>query len=109
MLCLYNTHQFDAAIKVVIFENSLPLPECRFYRICGVGKDLKYRSTSAPLPPCTCLLQAGLRQTRRLQDLGSIWKFQAHGQKEQHHMHLLTVASEGQLPLLISCLTGYQQ
>jgi len=27
-------HQFDAAIKVVIFENSLPLPERRFYRIC---------------------------------------------------------------------------
>ena len=52
MLCLYNTHQFDAAIKVVIFENSLPLLERRFYRICGVGKDLKYRSTSAPLPPC---------------------------------------------------------
>ena len=25
MLCLHNTHQFDAAIKVVIFENSLPL------------------------------------------------------------------------------------
>ncbi|MCD6261413.1 MAG: hypothetical protein J7J52_00110, partial [Deltaproteobacteria bacterium] len=57
-------------IKIVIFENSLPLPERRFYRICGVGKDLKYRSTSAPLPPCTCLPQAGLRQTRRLQDLG---------------------------------------
>ena len=37
------THQFDAAIKVVIFENGLPLPERRFYRICGVGKDLKYR------------------------------------------------------------------
>ena len=40
MLCLYNTHQFDAAIKVVIFENSLPLPERRFYRICRIGKDL---------------------------------------------------------------------
>ncbi|MCD6262627.1 MAG: hypothetical protein J7J52_06360, partial [Deltaproteobacteria bacterium] len=66
------THQFDAAIKVMIFENSLPLPERRFYRICGVGKDLKYRSTSAPLPPCTCLQQAGLRQTRRLQNLGCI-------------------------------------
>jgi len=63
-------HRFDAAINVVIFENSLPLGERRFYRICGVGKDLKYRSTSAPLPPCTCLPQAGLRQTRRLQDLG---------------------------------------
>jgi len=63
-------HRFDAAINVVIFENSLPLGERRFYRICGVGKDLKYRSTSAPLPPCTCLQQAGLRQTRRLQDLG---------------------------------------
>ena len=25
------THQFDAAIRVVIFENSLPLPERRFY------------------------------------------------------------------------------
>ena len=35
------THQFDAAIKVVIFENSLPLPERRVYQICGVGKDLK--------------------------------------------------------------------
>ena len=34
------THQFDAAIKVMIFENSLPLPERRFYRICCVGKDL---------------------------------------------------------------------
>jgi len=34
------THQFDATIKVVIFENSLPLPERRFYRICRVGKDL---------------------------------------------------------------------
>jgi len=33
-------HQFDTAINVVIFENSLPLPERRFYRICGVGKDL---------------------------------------------------------------------
>ncbi|RLC27146.1 MAG: hypothetical protein DRH37_11170 [Deltaproteobacteria bacterium] len=47
--------------------------EHRFYpawRRDGVGKDLKYRRTSAPLPPCTCLLQAGLRQTRRLQDLG---------------------------------------
>ncbi len=70
MLCLHNMHRFDAAINVVIFENSLPLGERRFYRICGVGKDLKYRSTSAPLPPCTCLPQAGLRQTRRLQDLG---------------------------------------
>ena len=46
------THQFDTAIKVMIFENSLPLPERRFYRICCVGNDLKYRSTSAPLPPC---------------------------------------------------------
>ena len=40
MSCLYNTHQFDAAIKVVIFENSLPLPKRQFYRICSVGKDL---------------------------------------------------------------------
>ena len=70
MLCLHNMHRFDAVINVVIFENSLPLGERRFYRNCGVGKDLKYRSTSAPLPPCTCLPQAGLRQTRRLQDLG---------------------------------------
>ena len=33
---------------------------------------MKYRSTSAPLLPCTCLQQAGLRQTRRLQVLGYI-------------------------------------
>ncbi len=58
------THQFDAAIKVVIFENSLPLPERRFYRICGVGKDLKYHKY-------VCALAAlHLRQTRRLQDSG---------------------------------------
>ena len=31
---VFVTHQFDVAIKVVIFENSLPLPERRFYRIC---------------------------------------------------------------------------
>ncbi|OQX65295.1 MAG: hypothetical protein B5M55_04285, partial [Desulfococcus sp. 4484_242] len=42
------------------------------WRRDGVGKDLKYRRTSAPLPPCTCLLQAGARQARRLQDLGDI-------------------------------------
>jgi len=88
MSCLYNTHQFDAAIKVVIFENSLPLLERRFYRICGVGKDLKYRSTSAPLPPCTCLPQAGLRQTRRLQDLGSSINFMAMGGKRQRYHFL---------------------
>ena len=40
MLCLHNMHRFDAAINVVIFENSLPLGERRFYRICGVGKEL---------------------------------------------------------------------
>ncbi|RLC31869.1 MAG: hypothetical protein DRH37_02045 [Deltaproteobacteria bacterium] len=40
------------------------------WRRDGVGKDLKYRRTSAPLLPCTCLQQAGARQTRRLQDLG---------------------------------------
>jgi len=67
MLCL---SRINLKIKIVIFENSLPLPERRFYRICGVGKGLKYHSTSASLPPCTCLPQAGLRQTRRLQDLG---------------------------------------
>ena len=39
---VFVTHRFDAAIKVVIFENSLPLPERRFYRIYSVGKDLKY-------------------------------------------------------------------
>ncbi len=43
----------------------IDLFESRVYpawRRDGVGKDLKYRRTSAPLPPCTCLLQAGLRQ-----------------------------------------------
>ena len=75
MLRLYNTHQFDAAIKVVIFENSLPLPERRFYRICGVGKDLKYHKyvcAIAALHLSAVLAQVDFRQTRRLQDLGSI-------------------------------------
>ena len=76
-------HQFDAAIKVVIFENSLPLrgtdftetgdpPEgwgVRVKRGQSVWQGLD-RSTSAPLLSCTCLQQAGLRQTRRLQGLG---------------------------------------
>ncbi len=74
MLCLYNTHQFDTAIKVVIFENSLPLLERRFYRICGVGKGLKYREyvcALAALHLSAVLAQVDLRQTRRLQDLGT--------------------------------------
>ena len=50
------THQFDAVIKLVIFENSLPLPERRFYRICGVGKDLKYRVVR--LRPCRLVSSA---------------------------------------------------
>ncbi len=62
------THQFDAAIKVMIFENSLPLGIADFTNLCG--KELKYCSTSAPLPPYTCLLQAGLWQILCLQDLG---------------------------------------
>ncbi len=87
------THQFNTAIKVVIFENSLQLLERRFYRICGVGKDLKYRSTSAPLPPCTCLLQAGLRQTRRLQDLGQKINstYTAYGQLDVKKTHKLPI------------------
>jgi|GEM_PF-1154983 len=56
------THQFDAAIKVVIFENSLPLPERRFCRICRVGKDLIILRLA--------LAALHLRQTRCLQDLG---------------------------------------
>ena len=43
------THQFDAAIKVVIFENSLPLRSADFTKSVWQGLD---RSTSAPLPPC---------------------------------------------------------
>ncbi|MCD6261804.1 MAG: hypothetical protein J7J52_02120, partial [Deltaproteobacteria bacterium] len=60
------THQFDAAIKVVIFENSLPLrntdftenrdqPEgwgIRVKRGQSVWQGLDH-TTSAPLPPCT--------------------------------------------------------
>ncbi|MCD6560399.1 MAG: hypothetical protein J7L16_01395, partial [Deltaproteobacteria bacterium] len=49
--------------------------------------DLKYRSTSAPLPPCTYLQQTGLRQTRRLQDLGG---------KEREQINLPNYASHFQ-------------
>gem|GEM_PF-5117864 len=38
MLCLYNMHQFDTVVKVVIFGNSLPLPERRFYRNRGPAR-----------------------------------------------------------------------
>jgi len=47
----------NVPIKAALFENSLPCGSADF-------------TESAALPPCTCLLQAGLRQTRRLQVLG---------------------------------------
>ena len=59
---MYDTYRFECGHKgCAVFENSLPLGQRRLYRICGIGKDLEYRSTSAPLLSCICLQEAGLR------------------------------------------------
>jgi len=55
--------------KIVLRNQAVFSSWWQGYFVCVRWQGLA-RSTSVPLLSCICLLQAGLRQTRRLQDLG---------------------------------------
>ena len=80
MLCLHNTHRFECGHKQFL---DIVTPKAAPILLNLRGWQGLDRSTSAPLPPKTCLQQAGLWQTQRLQDLGLMFF---------HFLPIITVA-----------------